>query len=160
MCDSSRNILAKNHVVNLTSNRRRIGSSVKTSQVDQRHTLKNAAKRDNAGAVCNFGMGKFFLCISFLRGDVKGCFPWKVVFHKRLFSMKGRLPSKVVLHPWSFSIQGGLSSKVALNQRSSSIKNHLPSKVVFHQMSSYIKGCLPSNVVCHQRLSFIKSHLP
>ena len=35
---------------------------------------KNAAKRDSAGAVCNSGMGMFFLMYFFLGGYVKYIF--------------------------------------------------------------------------------------
>ena len=73
-------------------------------------------RRDNAGAVCNSGMGMLFLCIYFL---------YIISFCQRSFSVKARLASKVIFR-----------------QRLSSVKGRLPSKVVFRQRSSSLKGYL------------------
>ena len=70
---------------------------------------------------------------------IKGCLPFKVLFHQRT-----------------------PSSKIVFHRRLSSIKGCLQTKVVFHRRSTFNKGCLfkyciPSNFVfvCHQRLSSI-----
>ena len=71
---------------------------------------------DNAGAVCNSGMGMLFLNYLLLSN---------VVFCQMSSSVKGRLPSKVLFH-----------------QKSSSVKARLPSKVLFRQRVSSLKGRL------------------
>ena len=136
------------------------------------YMAKNAAKRDNAGAVCNSGMGIFFFGGGFHQrvssikvlfnqrlSSIKGCLPLKghlpskVVFHQMLSSTKGWLPSKIVFHQRSSSIKGHFYKKL------SSIKVHFPSKVILHQRLSCIKGHLQSSVVFHKRMSSIKGCL-
>ena len=94
-------------------------------------------ENDCNGSVRQMGSSKFFYKHSF----IIYCFPTKIVFHQRLFSIKGHLQSKcclplmVIFNQRSSNIKGHFPSKI------SSIKGHLQSKVIFHPRSSSIKGC-------------------
>ena len=122
---------------------------------------------DNAGAICNSIMRRFFYHRRRINIQA-GTALWKKNAAQRMWCRVCAVCKQwvhlyflviilyffhllVVFHWTSSSMKGRLPLKVVFRRRSSSTKGCLQPKVVFHWRLSSTKGCPPPKVVFHQR---------